>query len=91
MRGRNYSLYSALHTGGHDSGRVVGNSSLGMSRLTWGCNAFHAPSLVPAARLILSGHRFRSAGQLVMRVSGSVMDCGETVFITNFLPSAETV
>lgn len=35
-------------------------------------------------------HCFRSAGQLVIRVSGSVMDCGRTVFITNFLPSAET-
>src|ERR1700689_2986595 len=36
-------------------------------------------------------HCFKSAGQLVIRVSGSLMDCGRTVFITNFLPSAETV
>jgi|HubBroStandDraft_6_1064221.scaffolds.fasta_scaffold04214_2 hypothetical protein len=38
-----------------------------------------------------AAHCFRSAGQLVIRVRGSVMDCGRTVFITNFLPSAETV
>lgn len=38
-----------------------------------------------------SSHCFRSAGQLVIRVSGSLIDYGRTVFITNFLPSAETV
>jgi hypothetical protein len=36
-------------------------------------------------------HGFKSAGQFIIRVSVSVMDWGSTVFITNLLPSAETV
>jgi Nucleotidyl transferase AbiEii toxin, Type IV TA system len=45
----------------------------------------------PRRGVIASGYCFKSAVQFVISVSGSVMDCGETVFITNFLPSAETV
>jgi len=32
------------------------------------------------------GHCFRSAGQMVTKVSGSLSVCGRRVFTTNFLP-----
>jgi hypothetical protein len=43
------------------SGCIVGNSSLGMSRLTWGCNAFHAQCFSRAeSGSRCEAHSFRS-------------------------------
>ncbi len=55
----------------------------------YGILAYWRKSVRPG--MLAHGHCFRSAGQLVTKVSGSLMDCGRTVFTTNFLPSAETV